>query len=122
MPIEPLTRKNFPAFKQSAEEAWDRPVGDAYYQWRYFDAPDVITLVADRGGDCVASISAFSRTYKFGDDLVECLDPFDWYCLPSARGSGVGVRLVKCLMDVGKPILALGGSSDTLRIIPRLGW
>ncbi len=122
MPIEPLTRKYFPAFKRFAEEAWDRAVSDAYYQWRYFDAPDLITLVANHGGECVSSLSAFSRTYQFGDEPVECLDPFDWYSLPSVRGSGVGVRLIKYLMDVGKPILTLGGSADTLQIIPRLGW
>jgi len=122
MPIELLTLKNLAAFRRFSEAAWDRPKSEAYYRWRYFDAPGLITVMANQGDQCVASISAFSRTYCNGDETAECLEPFDWYCLPATRGSGVGVRLLKTLMDTGRPLLTLGGSAETLRIIPRLGW
>lgn len=122
MPIEPLSSDNFAAFRRFSEEVWDRPRSDAYYRWRYFDAPNLITLIATRGDRCVGSLSAFSRIYYNGDETLECLEAFDWRCLQAVKGSGVGIRLATKMMEVGKPILSLGGSADTMRLIPRMGW
>jgi hypothetical protein len=122
MPIEHLTPARLDAMKQFSEAVWQRPTSADYYRWRYLDAPGLTTLLATDGDRCVATLSAFSRKYHTGDGIVECLEPFDWYTLPDMKGFGVGAHLMKGLMDTGKPIVSLGGSEDTLRFLPRLGF
>jgi hypothetical protein len=120
--IEPLHEGLFPGFREFAERVWDRPRADAYYRWRYAEAPGLLTLVAHRDGRCLAAISAFRRPYRLGGRTVECLETFDWACLPELRGSGLGVRVIRKLMDMGPPIVSLGGTRDTLALLPRLGF
>ena len=122
MLIEQLSSRNLAAFKRFSEETWDRPKGDPYFQWRYLDVPAATTLMALQEGRCAASVSVFARTYHSGDEEVECLEPFDWHSAPAVKGSGIGIRLLKSLMDIGKPMVCVGGSADTLRMVPRMGW
>jgi len=120
--IEQLSASNFESLKRFSEEVWQRPTSDAYYTWRYLDAPGHTTLLATQGERCVGTVSAFCRKYQTEAGIVDGLEAFDWYTLPAMRGSGVGIRLMKSLLDLGKPMVALGGSEDTLDLLPRLGF
>lgn len=122
MLIKPLTADNLPALQRFAETVWRRPKHASYYRWRYFDAPRQTTWLALQGERCVAALSAFARGYRNGGETLECHECFDWYTLPEMRGSGVGIRLMQTLLDSGKPVVALGGSADTLHLLPRLGF
>lgn len=122
MKLEPLGARNLGAFRQFVEQVWKRPKSDAYYRWRYFEAPRLSTLVAMHGERCVAAICAFERQYHSGQARVACLEPFDWFTLPEMRSTAVGLRLMKRLQASGMPVLGLGGSPQTLQLLPRLGF
>lgn len=116
--FEPLDTANFPALKALVEAAWRRPASEAYYRWRYLEAPALGTLLAMDGERCVATISWFERAYSG----VTCLEPFDWFALPETRRTAVGLRLMKHLQKSGKPILGFGGSDATQKMLPLLGF
>jgi len=120
--IEELSPANVEALRRFAEQVWDRPRTDAYYRWRYLDCPGLRGVLALRGGDCVAAIFALTRRYRMAARHVDCLESFDWYCLPELRGLAVGVRVMRHLMSLGPPIVAMGGSQHTLALLPRLGF
>lgn len=120
--IVPFTPAHLPALIRFSEHTWDRPRSEAYYRWRYLEAPAERALLAVRGDEIVAMIGAFRRDYRIGGETRTCLETHDWYCLPEYRGSGLGVRVLQTLMTGDEPIVAVGGTADTLALLPRLGW
>lgn len=108
MKITQLSDELFPAFMHFAQRVWDRPEG--YYTWLYKKAPDRVTWVACEDSKCVASITGFIRPYLLGGKVVDCMEPFDWYCLPEKRALGVGVWVEETLRRMGMPIVIIGGS------------
>jgi hypothetical protein len=99
----------------------NRPDDDAFARWRYLECPRQKTWVALDDGACVATISALSKEYRAGATEIECLELFDWACLPDIRTAGLGVRLLQVVRREGRATLSVGGSSDTLRVAPLLG-
>ena len=73
-------------------------------------------------GRCVALLRAFARVYRLGDAEVTCLETFDWYSTPDARRSAAGLRVMRAAMEEPEPLVNVGGTADTLAILPRLGW
>lgn len=120
--IEELNPTHIEALRRFAEKVWDRPRTDAYYRWRYLDCPGLRGVLALRGGECVAAVFALTRRYRMATQLVDCLESFDWYCIPELRSLAVGVRVMRRLMSLGPPVVALGGSDQTLSLLPRLGF
>ena len=120
--LVPLEAGHLPAIARFAERTWARDHALAFCRWRYLEAPTHSMLLALRGDECLAVVSAFSRPYRFGQRTVTCLETADWYCLPELRLSGLGIRLMQHLMQQGQPIVSVGGSADTLKLLPRLGW
>jgi len=122
MRFERLGQHNFEPFRVLAEHAWRRATSEAYYRWRYFEAPGLTTLLAMDGERCIGTISYFERTYRAGESTLACIEPFDWFALPEARRTAAGLRLMKQLQKLGQPILGCGGSEDTIAILPKLGF
>jgi hypothetical protein len=120
--IEEYSPANAEAVRRFAEKAWDRPRSDAYYRWRYLDCPALRGVIAMRADECVATVFALMRSYRMATRQIECLESFDWYCMPELRGLAVGVRVMRRLMSLGPPIVAMGGSPHTLSLLPRLGF
>jgi hypothetical protein len=120
--IVTFTPDLLPAVVRFSKQVWARPEDAAYFAWRYLDCPSQIGHLAMEDGECTAMIWAFRRPYQIGDRRVTCLDTFDWFALPSRRGALLGVRLVQALMNHPEPIVAVGGSQDTLGLLPRLQW
>jgi hypothetical protein len=75
-----------------------------------------------RDGECLAAESGFRHPYRVGDEIVDVVEVFDWYCLPELRNSGLGVRIMQRFMREPHPLLLVGGSADTQGLLPRLGW
>lgn len=113
---------HLPLVARFSEKVWQRPRTPAFVRWRYLEAPRHKTLLALAGQECVAILSVFSRAYREGEASTLCRETADWYCLPELRLSGLGIRLMKRAMDEPGPIVAVGGSADTQRLLPRLGW
>ena len=120
--IVTLGPEHLPAVVAFSEKTWDRPRRPEFCRWRYLDAPFHRTLLAMRGSECVALLSAFTAPYRMAGASSTCLETADWFCLPELRTSGLGIRLMRAVMEEPHPIVAVGGSTDTLRLLPRLGW
>jgi hypothetical protein len=60
-----------------AEQTWRRPRSEAFYRWRYDEAPAFQAFLALRGGECLAMQTAFRRPYRVGEREVHILEPFD---------------------------------------------
>ncbi|RIL01576.1 MAG: hypothetical protein DCC71_17495, partial [Proteobacteria bacterium] len=117
--IVPLTPELTGPLRRFAERVWTRPRSDSFYRWRYEELPLHRTWLALRDGEVLAMECAFARPYRVGDEVVEFLEVFDWYCLPELRNSGLGVRVQQRLMKES-PCLLVGGSPDTQGLLPRL--
>ena len=111
-----------PAIKRFSEEIWLRPRSDAYYQWRYLQCPSQTGFLAMQEGECLAMIWGFARPYKVGGTRQNALEILDWYCRQDLRASGLGIKVMQMLMDIPEPLINVGGSADTLRLLPRLKW
>jgi hypothetical protein len=117
-----LEREHLPALVRFSLRTWRRPASLEFCRWRYLEAPYHKAHVALRGEECLGFLSVFSRPYRLGKQALSCLETADWYCLPELRLSGIGIRLMRRVMEEPAPIFAVGGSPDTLRLLPRLGW
>jgi hypothetical protein len=101
---------------------WQFPEVDNFLQWLFMDAPRSSVLVAHDGGKWLAVLGVFARTYLVNDTPLECAETYAWATLPECRGSGIGIRVMKAMMQRGQPLVALGGSADTIEFMPRLGF
>ena len=119
--IVPLSPALMGALRRFAERVWTRPRSESYYRWRYESLPMHKAWVAVRDGEILAMEAALARPYRVGDEIVEILEVFDWFCLPELRRSGLGVRVMQRLMQQS-PCLLVGGSEDTRGLLPRLRW
>ncbi len=125
MPIEIVTfnETHLPMFVAFSKKVWpERPTSDDYFFWRYRRCPFQIGILAISNNSVVATVWAFPRSYKMDGEKTDFLETFDWFCLPSYRGTGVGIRVMQAMMNQNKPIIAVGGSPDTLSLLPRLKW
>lgn len=121
--IVPFRPGHLPGVVRLGERAWGRPRSKEFYRWRYLECPVLdVHLNARRGEECLATVSAMRRRYRTGNGTVDCLEVLDWYCLPEHRGKGIGVQVMEALMKRPEPLLVVGGTPSTLRILPRLGW
>jgi len=120
--IVPFVPAHLPALVRFSRRTWSRPGSEAFFRWRYLEAPAQRVLLALRGEEVVATIAAFERDYLFVGRRRTCLETLDWYALPEYRGSGIGVRVLQGLMKGENPIVAVGGTADTLALLPRIGW
>jgi len=110
-----------PAVVRFAERTWHQHQGDGFYTWRFLDCPAEM-LLAVRGAECLAILCAFKRKYRAGGVERTYAETFDWYSLPELRHSGLGVLLLREMMNRPEPMLVVGGSADTMTMLPRMGW
>lgn len=118
VPFEPAL---LPAVVRFAERTWNWRQTADFYRWRFCDIP-AETLVAIRADECLAILSTFKRRYRTGGADAIYAETFDWYSLPEFRNSGLGVLLLREMMGRPEPILVVGGSADTMTMLPRMGW
>lgn len=114
---------DLPTICRFSEATWQRPRSAAYYRWRYEDSrPFHHVWLALQDGECLAMEAAIQRPWQMGPETVEALEVFDWYTRPGLRGVGLGVRVMQTLMKEPLPLMLVGGSEDTRRLLPRLEW
>jgi len=98
------------------------PRGDRFYRWRLGGPPSATTWLAMLGDTCGAMLSSMRKQYVIGGMQTDCYEIYNWSSAERFRGKGLGIMLLKRLMAEGVPIVNIGGSEDTLRLLPRLGW
>jgi hypothetical protein len=118
----PYAHEHLPAVARFSQAAWTRPRGDDFHRWRYERCPNQHGLLALRDGECLAAVWFFKRAFQFGLRRVDVLEVLDWANLPALRGTGLGVRLLQAVMKEPLPILNVGGSEETRRYLPEMGW
>lgn len=111
--------EGLPDFNQ---RAWRYPDTAGFLNWFFCDSPNTTVLVAHDQGRWMAVLGVFVRSYLFGDERVACGETFAWETAHDCRGQGVGIKTIKAMIDIGKPLVALGGSADTVNFMPRVGF
>jgi hypothetical protein len=111
-----------PAVRGLMDDAFTRPRDERYHRWALLGDPGHRAWVAVDGARCVAILRAFARPYRLGGRPTTCLETFDWYASPEARRSAAGLLVMKAAMDEPEPLVNVGGTRDSLALLPRLGW
>jgi acetyltransferase (GNAT) family protein len=125
MPIEiaAMGAEHVEQIRSFTSQTWpDRLRDNDFFRWRYAECPALAGYLALKDGLAVGMAAAFERPYRIGSESVAVRECFDWFCLPRLRNSGVGVRLLKRLMDDPEPIVMVGGTDDTRTLLPKLGF
>jgi hypothetical protein len=105
------------------EQAWDAAFLRETFCWRYLDRPSGggTWLMFDES-DCIAVVDSYLRPYLLDGRRVLVRETADWFCLPKYRPFGLGLKLMRIMMDSPEPMITIGGTDATLSILPRLGW
>ena len=124
--IIPLSEADQASVRQLLLRSWGRDwtdeVMERYFAWRYRGRSNGETLVACDNGRSVGILDSFIRPYWIAGRWEPVRETCDWFCLPEYQALGVGLHLMRRMMSRPEPILLLGGSNDTLDLVPRLKW
>ena len=121
--IVPFTPERLPLVRDFSERYWTRPRSEAYYEWRYLrPQPFSRMFLAVQDGRCLGMLFALRKPYRLGGRAVDCLEVFDWHCLPGEKGTGIGIRLMRAMMRQPEPVLSVGGTPDVHATLPKMGW
>ena len=90
---------------------WSDHLAQEYFAWRYINRPDGETLLALDRGRCIGIVDSFFRPYWIGGCRQKVRETCDWFCLPAYRPLGVGLHLLRRIMDNPEPTIAIGGTS-----------
>jgi hypothetical protein len=114
--------EHLPAVRRLWERMYERPRGDAFYRWALLEPPLHEALLAVDGDECAAILRCFVREYLVGGRRERWSETFDWLAAPEHRRSAVGLRVMRAAMERWSPLVNVGGSSDTLGLLPALRW
>ena len=101
------------------------PHGRQYWCWKYrtgtADAPGAFYW-QETDGRVLGFIGLMRTALHAGARRYPAAWFVDWHVTPGERGVGVGLGLLRKAEAAAGALLTLQGSSDTRRILPRLGW
>ena len=114
-----------PAVVALMEAAGLRPnLLPADLQWKYWrersDFPGSRSFVMVRDGEILAHAAAIPGRYQHSGSRVRMRHVIDWAARSNAAGAGVS--LMKYLAQDTDALLAIGGSAQTLELLPLLGY
>jgi hypothetical protein len=107
------------------EEAGLRPnVRPQDLQWKYWepraDWPGPRSFVLTDSGSCIAHGAIIPGWCAWETQRIKVIYVIDWAARPGAVGAGVA--LMKQLGQQAQALLAVGGSAQTLQILPEIGF
>ena len=92
--------------------------------WKYWqpraDWPGPRSFVMARGNEILAHAGLIPGVYTLGSRRLSTVHMIDWAALGTAAGAGVS--LMKHVGRSADVLLAIGGSAQTLQILPHLGY
>jgi hypothetical protein len=125
--IRPSTREDAPALATLMSEVGLRPnLEPAHLEWKYWrpraDWPGPRSFVMTRGEEILAHAAVIPGACLFGAQAhrARMLHLIDWAARPTATGAGVS--LLKHVGQGTDALLAIGGSRQTLQLLPHLGF
>jgi hypothetical protein len=93
-------------------------------EWKYWVAfgewSGARSFLLTVGDTALAHCGIIPRWCSWGGQRISVLQPIDWVARRGAGGAGV--TLIKRLRQRTELLLSVGGSEDTLRIVPHLGF
>lgn len=93
-------------------------------QWKYWqrrsDWPGPRSFVMTRGSEIIAHAGTVPGSCVWAGGRVRTIHLIDWAALPNAVGAGVA--LMKHVGRLTDALLSIGGSAQTLQILPHLGF
>lgn len=104
------------------KQTWGQSLSDEYVRWRYYECPNQSLSFIIEDNHIAAMLGSFERTYNAQSGQRTAVEPFDWACAPEFQNSGLGIWLMKHLMEKDLPIVVVGGSASAQRIYPKLGF
>ncbi|HEY6924413.1 MAG TPA: hypothetical protein VI653_13160 [Steroidobacteraceae bacterium] len=127
--IRPAVPEDAPALTELMTECGLRPNSEpAHMEWKYWrsrpDWPGPRSYVMARGADIQAHAAIVPGICLLGRadavQRIRTVHVIDWAARPSAPGAGV--MLMKYIGQTADALLAVGGSEQTLRLLPHLGF
>jgi hypothetical protein len=123
--IRPSVPADAPAIIELLAAAGLKPnVEPEALDWKYWqereDWAGTRSFVATRGAEILAHAAVVPGSCATDSRRISVLHVIDWAARPNA--AGVGVSLMKHVGRLADALLAVGGSDQTLRILPHLGF
>lgn len=123
--IRPSTPEDGPAIVALMRSAGLQPHGGPdHLHWKYWqeraDWPGSRSFVLTDGRDLLAHVAVVPGAFWFGGTRARVVHLVDWAARREAAGAGI--RLSRHVSQMSDFALATGGSRDTLRILPLMGY
>src|SRR5579872_592000 len=132
--IGPLRRADIPELSQFLTGGFGVPANSPLFSrealaWKYFDGPggpcegSACSLIARSAGRVIAHVGWCPRQFVVSGGAaapVSTMHAIDW--LGSAAHPGLGALLVLRAFATAKAQYAVGGSAQSLALLPRLGF
>lgn len=123
--IRPSVPADAPAIIELLAAAGLKPnVEPDALRWKYWqdreDYSGTRSFVATRGEEILAHAAVVPGSYAEASRRISVLHVIDWAARPNE--AGIGVSLMKYVGRLADALLAVGGSDQTLRILPHIGF
>jgi hypothetical protein len=123
--LRPLTAADIAAVLALFDEAGLHPnAAPAELQWKYWQAradwPQPRSFVLTEADELIAHGAVVPGWCAWGTQRIRVIYVIDWAARSGALGAGVA--LMKHIGRQAQALLAIGGSADTLRILPEIGF
>jgi hypothetical protein len=123
--FRPLTTADVPSLLELFGQAGLSPnAAPAELQWKYWqpraDWPGPRAFVITDARGPVSHGALIPGWCAWGDRRIRLVHVIDW--VARAGSHGAGVELMKHVGQLGQALLAVGGSAQTLQILPRVGF
>jgi hypothetical protein len=96
----------------------------AEMHWKYWAPRDDWTgprsFVIAKGPEIIAHTAIIPGRFLWNGRLVRALHAVDWAARPGVAGAGIAV--MKQVIGLADALLSVGGSEQTLRILPHIGF
>lgn len=123
--IRPSVPDDGPAIVAVLRKAGLNPISEEQsLHWKYWreraDWAGPRSLVLTKGGEVVAHAGIVPGSLAWGERRASVIHVIDWAAVPEAALGGT--MLMKYVGGLADVLLAVGGSADTLRLLPVLGF
>ena len=123
--MRPSTPEDGPAIVALMRSAGLEPHSDPrHLHWKYWqqrsDWSEPRSFVMTDGRNLLAHQGLVPGAFRYGDTRVRVTHMIDWAARREAAGAGI--RLAKHVARMSDFVLATGGSDDTRKILPMIGY
>jgi hypothetical protein len=123
--VRPSVPQDAPAIIALMRGAGLQPhVAPEHLHWKYWrertDWPKPRSFVLTDGRELLAHVAVVPGTLHSDGATAGLMHPIDWAARREAVGAGI--RVMRHLAGLADFLLCVGGSSDTLRIMPLMGY